>query len=185
MAYQTFTLERDVEVTVIPAGDVVNLSKGTMVEVTQSLGNSITLRSATGLFRLEAKDVDALGDEAKGLLADQEVQQSSRSGPFGEEHIWDALRSCYDPEIPVNIVDLGLVYDLQIIPQEDKGKVNVEMKMTLTAQGCGMGPVIAEDAKSKIEALPEVVAANVEIVWEPPWNPHMISEEGRKKLGLE
>lgn len=185
MAYETFTLTRDVNATIIPAGDAVNLSKGTTVEITQSLGNSITLRSASGLFRLEAKDIDALGEGAEHLLSQEEPEQSSRSGPFGEEHVWDALRGCFDPEIPVNIVDLGLVYDLQLVPQEEDGKVNIEMKMTLTAQGCGMGPVIAEDAKAKIEAIPEVIAATVEIVWDPPWNPNMISEAGRKQLGLE
>jgi metal-sulfur cluster biosynthetic enzyme len=105
------------------------------------------------------------------------------SGPFGEDLLWDALRGCYDPEIPLNIVDLGLVYDLRI--EEDDGKRKVFVKMTLTAQGCGMGPVIADDAKTRIASLDEVSEASVEIVWDPPWNPKMISAEGKKVLGLE
>jgi metal-sulfur cluster biosynthetic enzyme len=99
------------------------------------------------------------------------------------EVVWDALRGCYDPEIPVNIVDLGLVYDLKISGEEDSRIV--EVKMTLTAQGCGMGPVIAEDAKTRIESLPQVSEVTVDIVWEPAWNPRMMSEEGKKVLGLE
>jgi probable FeS assembly SUF system protein SufT len=185
MPYESFSLERDIEVTIIPAGDVVKLSAGTSVEVTQSLGNSITVRALTGLYRLEGKDIDALGPDAAHLLAAPEPVLTQREGPFSEEHIWDALKSCFDPEIPVNIVDLGLIYDLKLIPVDEPAKFRIEVKMTLTAQGCGMGPVIAEDAKTKIEALPEVTSAEVEIVWDPPWTPHMISEEGRRKLGLD
>ena len=97
--------------------------------------------------------------------------------------VWDALRGCYDPEIPVNIVDLGLVYDLKI---DGAGEGHtVDVKMTLTAQGCGMGPVIADDAKTRIESIPEVESVNVSIVWDPPWNPRMMSDEGKKALGLE
>jgi metal-sulfur cluster biosynthetic enzyme len=103
---------------------------------------------------------------------------------FSEAAVWTALRSCFDPEIPVNIVDLGLVYDLAI-ESATAGKHTVEVKMTLTAPGCGMGPVIAEDARKKIAELPEVESAKVHIVWDPQWTPHMISPEGRKKLGLE
>ena len=105
------------------------------------------------------------------------------SGPLNEDQIWEALRGCYDPEIPVNIVDLGLIYDLRI---DDSGSTKqVFIQMTLTAQGCGMGPVIAEDAKTRIEKLSDVDSAKVDIVWDPPWNPRMISEEGKKVLGLE
>ena len=97
--------------------------------------------------------------------------------------VWDALRGCYDPEIPVNIVDLGLVYDLKI---DGEGEAHtVDVKMTLTAQGCGMGPVIADDAKTRIESIPEVKSVIVSIVWDPPWNPRMMSDEGKKALGLE
>jgi len=105
--------------------------------------------------------------------------------PFSEELVWDAMRGCFDPEIPVNIVDLGLIYDLQINEADAEGRHEVNVKMTLTAQGCGMGPVIADDAKKNIEALAGVSKAQVDIVWDPPWTPHMISEAGRQKLGLE
>ena len=101
------------------------------------------------------------------------------------EDVLEALRDVYDPEIPVNIVDLGLIYDMQISPPNADGKHDVSVKMTLTAQGCGMGPVIADDAKDRIEALDSISSATVEIVWDPPWTPHMISEAGRQKLGLE
>jgi metal-sulfur cluster biosynthetic enzyme len=103
---------------------------------------------------------------------------------FSEEAVWGALRTCFDPEIPLNIVDLGLVYDLSIEDHGEGGKT-VEVKMTLTAPGCGMGPVIAEDARKKVAALPSVADAKVHIVWDPTWTPHMISDEGRKVLGLE
>ena len=102
-----------------------------------------------------------------------------------EQIVWDQIKTCYDPEIPVNIVDLGLIYDLRIAEPDAKGEFVVNVKMTLTAQGCGMGSVIANDAKEKIEALQGVSSAQVDIFWDPPWTPHMISEEGRQKLDLE
>jgi metal-sulfur cluster biosynthetic enzyme len=127
-------------------------------------------------------DLDALGQEIKDqVLGSQEKEIAS--GPFGEDLLWDALRGCYDPEIPLNIVDLGLVYDLRV--EEVDGSRKVFVKMTLTAQGCGMGPVIADDAKTRIASLDGVSEATVDIVWDPPWNPKMISEEGKKVLGLE
>ena len=104
--------------------------------------------------------------------------------PFSEESVWDALKQCFDPEIPVNIVDLGLIYDLRV-DDLDNGKKDVSIKMTLTAQGCGMGPVIAQDAKSRVEQIGEIESADVEIVWDPVWNPQMISAAGRQVLGLE
>jgi metal-sulfur cluster biosynthetic enzyme len=110
--------------------------------------------------------------------------EPASAGEFGEAAVWAALKTCFDPEIPVNIVDLGLVYDLSIEKTPAGGHV-VEVKMTLTAPGCGMGPVIAEDARQKIAALPTVESAKVHIVWDPMWTPQMISEAGRKTLGLE
>ncbi len=106
------------------------------------------------------------------------------AGDFSEKAVWDAMRTCFDPEIPVNIVDLGLVYDLSI-ERTPSGANAVDVKMTLTAPGCGMGPVIAEDARRKIAGLPSVESARVHIVWDPVWNPRMISEEGRRALGIE
>ncbi|MEI7602129.1 MAG: iron-sulfur cluster assembly protein [Opitutae bacterium] len=178
----SFTLVKDCTTTLIPAGDTVILEKGTTVTVTQALGNSITVRTNLGLFRINENDISALGPEGKNLLKSD--SQKSTEGPLNDEMIWTALRGCFDPEIPINIVDLGLIYDLDIADGTQGGKI-VNVKMTLTAQGCGMGPVIAADAKAKIELLAGVESAEVSIVWEPIWNPRMISEAGRKELGLE
>lgn len=176
-------LKRDCPSTVIPAGDPMTLPKGMVVYVSQALGGTVTVRAEGGLFRIAGKDLDALGEDvAEALAAENDAPATPSDGPLEEEQIWEAMRACFDPEIPINIVDLGLIYSLKTEPA-DEGTV-VEVKMTLTAQGCGMGPVIAEDARQKIEALPGVHKATVDIVWEPPWNPQMISEEGRKKLGI-
>lgn len=177
---QEVELIRDCSATVIPAGNAVTLPKGSAVYVTQTLGGHVTVRTPEGLFRIESVDTDALGP---GFQV-QATEAEKVEGDFGEQAVWDALKTCYDPEIPVNIVDLGLVYDLRIQPG-DQGQYRVEAKMTLTAVGCGMGPVIANDAREKIEALPEVESALVDIVWDPPWNPQMISVDGRKILGIE
>ena len=176
------TLKSNCLATIIPAGDEVTLAEGTTFTIAQSLGNSVTLRDANGMYRVGEDQLSALGEDLKDevLEADQSEQTE---GPFEEKQIWEAMRGCYDPEIPVNIVDLGLIYDLRIEDGE-KGK-QVFVKMTLTAQGCGMGPVIADDAKTRIEKLSSVESAQVDIVWEPQWNPRMISEEGKKVLGLE
>jgi len=176
------TLKSNCLATIIPAGDEVTLAEGTTFTIAQSLGNSVTLRDANGMYRVGEDQLSALGEDLKDevLEADQSEQTE---GPFEEKQVWEAMRGCYDPEIPVNIVDLGLIYDLRIEDGE-KGK-QVFVKMTLTAQGCGMGPVIADDAKTRIEKLSSVESAQVDIVWEPQWNPRMISEEGKKVLGLE
>ncbi|TVR49979.1 MAG: DUF59 domain-containing protein [Puniceicoccaceae bacterium] len=175
-------LIRDCDVTAIPSGVAHTLEKGSRVLVTQSLGGSVTVRTSEGLFRIDGADRDALAEPPEDFGPEEGAGGSG--GDFGEEAVWAALRSCFDPEIPVNIVDLGLIYDLQIEPGGD-GRHRVAVKMTLTAQGCGMGPVIARDAQTKIEALPEVESATVDIVWDPVWTPQMISPEGRKALGLE
>ena len=182
---EELTLVRDTEATVIPAGDTQVIPSGTHAVISQALGGTVTIRTDLGLFRLSSQDWDALGAETQVQLDQVAKEAESAAGdvPFSEELVWEAMRGCYDPEIPVNIVDLGLIYDLQIEDGE-QGK-QVAVKMTLTAQGCGMGPVIAEDAKQRILALQEVNTAEVEIVWDPIWNPRMISEEGKKVLGLE
>ncbi len=171
---------RDCSATIIPAGTAVTLSQGTTVFVTQTLGGHVTVRTDQGLFRIESVDSDALGETFEAGQATDATSEHE----FGETAVWEALRTCYDPEIPVNIVDLGLVYDLRVLPG-DSDKHRVAVKMTLTAVGCGMGPVIANDAREKIESLSEVEEASVEIVWDPPWTPQMISDQGRKILGLE
>lgn len=160
------------------------LPKGRKVYVSQALGGTVTVRAEGGLFRIAGKDLDALGEDVLEEVNQQKEESGVSSGPVGEQQVWDAMKTCYDPEIPINIVDLGLIYDLRLEDSDVEGQKNVAVKMTLTAQGCGMGPVIAEDAKTKIEALPGVNSAVVDIVWDPVWNPQMISEEGRKKLGI-
>ena len=176
------TLKSNCIATIIPAGEEVTLAEGATFTIAQSLGNSVTLRDPSGMYRVGEDQLFALGDDIKREVL-QADQPEEAEGPFEEKQVWDAMRGCYDPEIPVNIVDLGLIYDSRI-DEGKKGK-QVFVKMTLTAQGCGMGPVIAEDAKTRIEKLSSVESAQVDIVWEPQWNPRMISEDGKKVLGLE
>jgi probable FeS assembly SUF system protein SufT len=176
---QTHTLGRDCGATAIPAGDVLTLPAGTEVFIVQTLGGNITVRTDRGLFRIAREDADAIAG-----YTPQGEAPAAAAGEFSETAVWDALRTCFDPEIPVNIVDLGLVYDLAI-ERTPSAAHAVTVKMTLTAPGCGMGPVIAEDARQKIAALPTVESAKVSIVWDPQWTPQMISETGRKVLGLE
>jgi probable FeS assembly SUF system protein SufT len=179
MTNQHYTLSRDCHATAIPAGDTVLLPAGHEVFVVQTLGGNITVRTDEGLFRIARADADALGGYVAAAHA-----PAQNEGEFSENAVWDALKTCFDPEIPVNIVDLGLIYDMSIEETPARGHA-VEVKMTLTAPGCGMGPVIAEDARQKIAALPTVESAKVHIVWDPQWTPQMISGEGRKILGLE
>src|SRR5512143_322213 len=166
---QDYTLTQDCPATVIPAGDKVTLKAGTSVFITQTLGGNVTVRTDRGLFQIAVADTGVIG----GYTAKAE-QAAVTATEFSEEAVWAALKTCFDPEIPVNIVDLGLVYDLAIEPTA-AGRNKVEVKMTLTAPGCGMGPVIAEEARQKIAALPTVESAVVHIVWDPQWVPQMIS----------
>ena len=171
------TLTHDCPAIQIPAGNAITLPAGSTVFITQSLGGSYTVATEMGLARVEAKNADALGLEIASET------KAHAEGPVDEKRVWDQLKTCYDPEIPVNIVDLGLIYDCHLTPiGPDNFKADV--KMTLTAPGCGMGPVLAQEAKSKIEALPGVDEANVELVWDPPWNQAMISEVGKMQLGI-
>jgi probable FeS assembly SUF system protein SufT len=183
----THTLTRDCPATAIPAGNAVILTAGAEVFIAQTLGGNVTVRTDHGLFRIAREHAGTIGgffpaDES----AAAGVNPSTGSGQtvFSEEAVWDALKTCFDPEIPVNIVDLGLVYDL-VTEKTPAGGHTVDVKMTLTASGCGMGPTIAEDARQKIAALPTVESAKVHIVWDPQWTPQMISPTGRKVLGLE
>jgi probable FeS assembly SUF system protein SufT len=175
-------LAREVAATRIPSGDQHTLAAGAKVMIHQTLGGSYTVQTDTGLFRIDGRDADALGEQ----VADNSVQAKTLAdGSPDPDAVWDQLRKVFDPEIPVNIVDLGLVYSLDIekcTAPETGYKVNIAM--TLTAPGCGMGPAIAEDAKGKILLVPGVAAADVRITWEPAWNQSMISEEGKMKLGL-
>jgi len=179
----TVELKRDCQAVQIPGGATVGLPAGTTVDITQTLGGSYTIRTHGGLFRLAATDADALGLESSALPAPS-ITTDSHKGPTDESLVWETLKTCYDPEIPVNIVDLGLVYDLHLEPLPG-GNSRVSVKMTLTAPGCGMGATIAGDAQQKLLYLPGVEEAVVEIVWDPPWHQSMITEQGRKILGLE
>lgn len=172
-------LTRDCDAVQVPSGDKVRLPKGTEVTITQSLGGTFTIQAPAygGLFRIAGKDADALGKDAIESSAAQ-------AGGDLESMVWEQLKTCFDPEIPVNIVDLGLIYAMTVLPKPEGGSV-VEVKMTLTAQGCGMGASIAFDAKQKLMGIPGVAEANVDLVWDPPWNPQMISPEGRERLGLD
>ena len=175
----------DCPATAIPSGSPSVLPSGTDVFVTQSLGGNITVRAGGGLFQLTRENAALLeGYDAASADNGGGETRPDTAGVFDEQSVWAALRTCFDPEIPVNIVDLGLVYDLAVEKNQAGANV-VEVKMTLTAQGCGMGPTIAEDARRKIAALPSVESARVHIVWDPAWSPHMISPAGRKALGLE
>ena len=170
-------LTRDVAAVQIPHGNNVTLPKGTPVDITQTLGGTYTVHAQGALFRLSSKDADALGVEVK-------AEPVSTTGEVTEERVWEVLRTCYDPEIPVNIVDLGLVYSMEM-KKLSTGNQSVDVKMTLTAPGCGMGGVIAGDAQQKLLSLDGVDEAVVEIVWDPPWHQSMITAEGRRILGLE
>ena len=175
------TLTRDVEAAVVPVGTKVTLQKGEQAHVTQSLGGSYTVVVNGNMFRIEGKDADALGFEVAaqpatpaGAARDQEVL---------EKEVWDQLKTCYDPEIPVNVVDLGLIYDCHIEPF-GTNEFKVAVKMTLTAPGCGMGPVLQQDVQNKLLGIDPVQDVQVELVWDPPWNQSMLTEAAKLQLGL-
>ncbi len=159
------------------------LPKDTEVGITQSLGGSYTVVTNQGMFRIEAKEADALGLD---VPVDKEnaatPTETDLSPEERKERVWQQLKTVFDPEIPVNIVDLGLVYSMELAEAE-KG-VKALVRMTLTAPGCGMGPTIQNDAKTKVLGVPGVTEAEVEMVWDPPWNQGMITEEGKMKLGM-
>lgn len=181
MSTEQVELRRDCDAVQIPAGYAVTLPRGTVGIITQSLGGSYTLQvPGHGLFRIASADADAIG---KDSAAAESAAGIPAEGDLAAQ-VWAVLRSCYDPEIPVNIVDLGLIYDMQITDLPE-GKHRVDVKMTLTAPGCGMGVHIAQDARYKLLQLAGVEEAEVEVVWDPPWSPQMISPEGRQQLGMD
>lgn len=171
-------LTRDCDAIQIPSGNVITLPVGTSVIITQSLGGTYTVATQAGLARIDEKDIDALGISPESGAS----PRKSVDGPL-EEAVWEQLKTVFDPEIPVNVVDLGLIYDCSVEHQAD-GQTHVRVQMTLTAPGCGMGPTIAADARQKIMILDGIDEASVDLVWDPPWNQSMISEVGRMKLGL-
>ena len=175
------TLSRDVVATQIRSGDKHTLSAGEVVSIHQILGGSYTVQSSTGLYSITGADADALGDKVVTETIDASTTADGAPDPVA---IWDQLKKVYDPEIPVNIVDLGLVYSMDLQKLDSDQGYKVDVAMTLTAPGCGMGPAIAEDAKSKIILVPGVSSCEVRIVWEPTWQQSMMSEEGKMVLGL-
>jgi probable FeS assembly SUF system protein SufT len=179
----TVELTRDCDAVQIPAGNPVKLQAGTPVDITQTLGGTYTVHTMGGLYRIASKDADALGLRHEPMESNG-TEPEPVSPDQLEKMIWDTLKTCYDPEIPVNIVDLGLIYDMHL-EQQASSTYKIGVKMTLTAPGCGMGTVIAGDAQQKLLCLPGVQEAEVEIVWDPPWHQSMIAAEGRRVLGLE
>ena len=183
------SLTREVQAVQIPSGDSIELPALTKVRITQQLGGSYTVMTPYGLARIDGANADALGPDIAEEQSSSYEQTQSEPLADGEEpdeeEIWQQLKNVYDPEIPVNIVDLGLVYSMAVEPTEENMNLyKVIVQMTLTAPGCGMGPAIAEDAKSKVMLVPGVDSAEVNLTWEPAWDQSMISEEGRMILGL-
>ncbi len=178
-------LKRDCQAVLIPAGTGITLQAGEPVLITQALGGSFTVIIHGNMARIDARDADALGKEPPAATAapGAETPAVPDGSAVTEELVLETLRTCYDPEIPVNIVDLGLVYDLNIQPLPAGGN-RVEVKMTLTAPGCGMGPILQQDIEAKVSSIPGVKEAGVFLVWDPPWNRDMLSEAARLELGL-
>ncbi len=176
---EAVTLQRDVKATIIPAGDELLLRQGTSGFITQSLGGSFTVYIEGNLFRIAGADADALGKEPE---PPPDVPENPTDADI-ETVIWNQLRTCYDPEIPVNIVDLGLVYACNVTPLGN-GQRAVNVDMTLTAPGCGMGEILVQDAQEKIAVIPTVADVRVQLVFDPPWNQSMMSDEARLQTGL-
>ena len=176
---ETVLVRRNVQVELVPAGTPVELEEGTWCEVTQALGSSFTLLVEGQLVRLRGSDADAIGKKDPTPV----VEHGDVAADDVEPLVWEALRTCYDPEIPINIVDLGLVYRCEVIHGED-GTRRIEAKITLTAPGCGMGDILVDDVRSKIELIPTIAEADVELVFDPPWNRTMMSEVARLETGM-
>jgi probable FeS assembly SUF system protein SufT len=176
---EPFVVQREVKAVAIPAGAEVNLKLGQVGYITQALGGSFTVYIDGNLFRIAGNDADAIG---KTAAKPPELPPGATEEDI-KNIIWQQLRTCYDPEIPVNIVDLGLVYECDVVKNEDATR-NVDIKMTLTAPGCGMGEVLVQDVRDKVQIVPTVAHANVELVFDPPWNQTMMSEEARLQTGM-
>ncbi len=172
------TVARDVEAREIPSGTPITLHTGDPVIITQTLGGSFTVMTPVGfLARIDGKDADAIGEEVAV------VDAAANEGKSTEELAWDQLRTCFDPEIPVNIVDLGLVYACTLSPLPEGGQ-KIDVKFTLTAPGCGMGDVLREDIKGKLLTVPDVKEADVQVVFDPPWSLQMMSDAAKLQLGM-
>ncbi|MEM8984739.1 MAG: putative Fe-S cluster assembly protein SufT [Pseudomonadota bacterium] len=176
---EPFTLARDVDAVIIPAGQMINLREGTSGYITQSLGGSFTVYVEGSLFRIAGVHADALGKEP---VPPPSVPENATDADI-EDVVWAQLRTCFDPEIPVNIADLGLIYRCEIRARPD-GERDVDIDMTLTAPGCGMGDILVQDVRDKIAIVPTVASVSVEMVFDPPWNQMMMTEEARLQLGM-
>lgn len=176
---QPCTFERDCEVVMIPSGDEVTIPVGTVGYITQALGGSFTVFVDGNLFRVAGIDADAIGKEPVTLPS---LPENATEDDV-EKLLWDQLKTCYDPEIPVNIVDLGLVYRCEM-DKDEKGDRVVFVQMTLTAAGCGMGDILVDDVRSKLELVPTVSRVDVELTFDPPWNQSMMSEVARLETGM-
>jgi probable FeS assembly SUF system protein SufT len=183
MSSEQKILTRDVEASVVPIGTKVTLQKGETAHITQSLGGTYTVIVNGNMFRIESKDADALGLEVTAAPASTTATTGPLTQDELEKKVWESLKTCYDPEIPVNIVDLGLIYDCHLTPIGENN-FKADVKMTLTAPGCGMGPVLAQDVQNKLISLEPIDEANVELVWDPPWNQGMMTEAAKLQLGL-
>ena len=176
---EPFSLQRDVSAVIVPAGEPLTLREGTSGFITQALGGSFTVYVEGNLFHIAGADADALGKEPVPAPA---IPDNATDEDI-EAVIWTQLRTCYDPEIPINIVDLGLIYRCEITSLAD-GQRSVSVDMTLTAPGCGMGPILLQDAQEKIAVIPTVADVQVELVFDPPWNQSMMSDEARLQTGM-
>lgn len=180
---ESVTLTRDVDASVVPVGTKVTLLKGETAHITQSLGGAYTVVVNGNMFRIDGQNADALGKQVEQKVTN--ASHTPRTLEEVEKESWTQMKTCYDPEIPVNIVDLGLIYDCHVealAGATDRFKVDV--KMTLTAPGCGMGPVLQQDVSNKLLMIEEVDEANVELVWDPQWNQGMMTEAAKLQLGL-
>ncbi|MFL6592711.1 MAG: putative Fe-S cluster assembly protein SufT [Luteimonas sp.] len=171
--------ERDCAAVLVPQGDVVTLPAGSVGYITQALGGSYTVFVEGNLMRIAGADADAIGKEPPEPLE----LPSDATDEAVEQLVWKQLRTCFDPEIPINVVDLGLVYDAAVSRRED-GQRQVEVRMTLTAPGCGMGDILVDDVRTKLELIPTVAEADVELVFDPPWNRSMMSDAARLETGM-
>jgi len=169
--------QRDVEAKLVPSGTTIQIPEGTFVTLTQALGGSFSVAVNGNLARIDGKDSDAIGKEVP-----RSQFETPSDGSINEDQVWEAIQTCYDPEIPVNVVDLGLIYDCKVWGDSEGNHAYI--LMTLTAPGCGMGPVIADDVKSKVEAVPNVDDVEVELTFDPPWSSEILTDEAKLELGL-
>jgi probable FeS assembly SUF system protein SufT len=173
------TLKRDVDATAVPVGITERLPSGSLVYITQAMGGSFTIYFEGNLYRVAGRDADALGKE---LVSPPRLEPGATDQDF-EALVWEQLRTVYDPEIPINIVELGLIYECRIEKREDSQRA-ISIKMTVTAPGCGMGEILVDDVRERLKILPTAEQVDVELVFDPPWNQSMMSEAARLEAGL-